>query len=96
VDDPEDWNDFTPAVDAGSSFLAELLREVARGHELYGADLEIVARRFSHDDILVRVAGVDGCAAVHLTWSHARELPPFPLTTWFDSVEEAKRALNEA
>jgi hypothetical protein len=96
VHDADDWKDFEAHNDGGLSLKAELLREVANGHMLYGADVAVVARRFSQDDILITVAGREGCAAVHLTWSQARELPPYPMTTLFDSVEEAKRALNDA
>jgi hypothetical protein len=95
VHDADDWKDLDAHDVGGLSLKAELLREVGDGHMLYGVDVLVVARRFSQDDILVSLAGREGCAAVHLTWSQARERPPYPMTTFFASVEEAKRALSD-
>ena len=92
----DDWRVFVSGSAASSeTFKVELLAELPRGHELFGAELEVIARRFSQDDVLVRVAGRDGCAAVHLTWKGTRETLPYPRTEWHDSVEAAMKAIDD-
>jgi hypothetical protein len=93
----DDWQVFDSG-DAASSetFRAELLAEIPRGHELFEADLELIARRFAQDDVLVRAAGRDGCAAVHLTWTGSKEMLPYPRTQWYESIEVAMEALEDS
>lgn len=93
---PEDWRDFGPDDPDKKPFERELAREVRRGHKLFGLDLTIVARRFAQDDILVTSPARAGCAAVHLTWTRGRETPPWPRTTWCESVDGAKKALDDS
>jgi hypothetical protein len=93
---PEDWRDFGPSDPEKGLFQNELAREVRKGHELFGLDLAVVSRRLAQDDVLVTTPGRTGCAAVHLTWARGRETPPWPRTTWFDSVEDAKEALDDS
>ena len=93
---PEDWRDFSPDDPDMKPLEKELAREVRRGHELFGLDLTVVARRFAQDDILVTSPARAGCAAVHLTWTRGREKPPWPCTTWYPSVDDAKEALDDS
>jgi hypothetical protein len=92
----KDWDDFAPGSSEALPLRAELAIELARGHELFGSEIAVVARRYAQDDILVTVADRDGCAAVHLTWKESGETPPFPITIWYASVEAAKHALDDS
>lgn len=68
------------------ALAAELVREVAPGHVLYGRPVRVVARALPNDDIVVECEG--SVAVVHLTWARKPDTPPWPLTTWVASVEE--------
>ncbi|WP_422739446.1 hypothetical protein ACN263_09550 [Micromonospora sp. WMMD729] len=63
---------------------AELLVEVAPGHPLHGQPVSIVARSQASDDILVQLP--ERWALVHLTWKAAPETPPWPKTTFYDTL----------
>ncbi|MGX5681419.1 hypothetical protein [Schumannella luteola] len=91
----DDWQDFEPGDPRARPFCRELKKELSRGHQLFGLDVSVVARRFAQDDILVSVRGRPGIAVVHLTWRRKRDTPPWPMTTWFDSVEAAKAARKD-
>jgi len=91
--DSDTWEDFAPGDPKRLPFEEELAREVRRGHELFGLDLTVVSRRFGQDDVLVIAAGRSGCAVAHLTYARGRENPPWPRTTWFASVDDAKASL---
>ncbi len=75
---PEGWS----RSDAEESALrhAELLRELAPGHALYGVAVDVVAHREGTDDILCRHhLEPDRLTVVHLTWRGSPELAPeFP------------------
>jgi len=63
----------------------QIVAETSPGHDLFGKHTEVIGRSTARDDVLVRA--VDGrWAIVHLTYS-GRQVPPWPTTTWFDSVE---------
>ncbi|MFI5927476.1 hypothetical protein ACIA3K_16000 [Micromonospora sp. NPDC051543] len=63
---------------------AELLVEVAPGHPLHGQPTTVVARSQASDDILVQLP--ERWALVHLTWRAAPETPPWPKTTFYDTL----------
>lgn len=48
-------------------FNNELKKEVTQGHELYGYDLKIIARRESNDDCLFKFIDDERVASIHLT-----------------------------
>lgn len=56
-------------ADNSESLASELLREVPRGHELYGIPVVAIARRYDRDDVLFALQdGTGRVATVHLTW----------------------------
>lgn len=77
------------------SLLAELQRELPKGHVLTGTSLTVIGRRQDRDDVLFALS--DGrVAIVHLTFSRERErLPDFPRTWLYETldrfVEEAMK-----
>ena len=78
-----------PVEDAGarSGLLAELRRELPRGHVLAGVRLTAIGARQDCDDVLFALD--DGrVAVVHLTWSGRTEpVSDHPWTVLFDSME---------
>lgn len=83
---PSGWQPLDDAAARG--FVAELEREVARGHALYGVPLRAVARLDGSDDVLFAVEDGSGrFAEVHLTWCSGRDRPPWPMATLFDGWE---------
>ena len=80
---------------AGANFEAELRRELAEGHPLFGVDAKAIAKSQASDDILFSLT--NGCgkvAMVHLTWSSRQETSPWPQTDTFNSLFEFIRALD--
>jgi len=70
------------------SFEKELRREMPKGHILYGAKFEAVARDEKRDDFLFVLE--DGRFAMsHLTWSIETD-PFWPGTTLYDTYDEWK------
>ena len=66
----------------------QLRLEVSRGHVLYGAKVELIARRGDTDDALFAL-GDGRVADVHMTWSKRPEPDPrWPATAVFASIEE--------
>lgn len=90
IDNEEDWEDLAPHSESAARLLVQLKKELSRGHELFRANMTVVARRFANDDILVAVRGRAGIAVVHLTWSQVRQKSPWPSTTWYESAMVAK------
>jgi hypothetical protein len=74
------------AVADGDALEAELRREVAPGHALYGRGVRALARRTDCDEVLFALVGSDECAVVHLTWTGKAERAPLPFTATFPSV----------
>jgi hypothetical protein len=73
---PDGWGH----VDS-EGFVAQLRREVSKGHQLYGHTLQAIAKRDDRDDALFR--GPSGeLFVVHLTWRQGAEPPPWPLIVW--------------
>ncbi|MCZ2111903.1 MAG: hypothetical protein LC118_20490, partial [Dehalococcoidia bacterium] len=85
---PSPWLNLTGADDGSHdnrAFLLEELRnELRQGHDLFGLDVEVVARCDRHrDDIVLK--SPDAWWRVHLTDSRD-ERPPWPMTDRFDST----------
>ena len=70
----EPWRAVT--FDESTALGEELLREITKGHALYGQPVRAVARRIDCDDVLFALEdGTDQVAIVHLTWSAGEPLP---------------------
>lgn len=65
---------------------AELQREIAPGHALYGEVWRVIAKALPNDDVVVECG--DEVAVVHLTGTQKQDRPPWPMTTFIASVEE--------
>jgi len=67
---------------------AELHKEVRRGHVLLGIRATAVALRVDLDDVLFELEGATALlAVVHLTWQ-SENVPPWPITRFFESWEQ--------
>jgi hypothetical protein len=78
----------------GLALEAELLREVKPEHPLFGIPLDAIAR--DQDDVLFAFRdGTGRFAEVHLTWAGARERPPWPGTTLFDSLSAWAKSVRD-
>jgi hypothetical protein len=74
-------------VGDGRALEAELARELAPGHRLFGKKLHALARRVDCDDVFF--ANADSFAVVHLTWRRAREPDPrWPATEVYRSLAD--------
>jgi hypothetical protein len=94
---PDPWWDLRTgdAAERGSreTIRAELVRELTAGHPLHGHTLTVQARCQACDDVAVQLA--DGAwALVHLTWSGKTETPPWPRTTFYDTVDALQHDLD--
>ncbi len=75
------------------ALTAELRAEVAIGHPLHGVDVAAIGFSTARDDVLFRLA--DGrWAVVHLTYARP-EKPPWPHTTFLNSVAAVEAACTE-
>lgn len=94
---PDPWWDLRPdgSVERGQreALHAELLTEVAVGHPLHGIRTEVIGRSEASDDIVVKLA-TGGWARVHLTYKRAPETPPWPNTTFYDTIHALERDLR--
>lgn len=83
----EPW--FVPDAEDRTYFEAELRREAAPGHVLYGRieRVWLIARRYDQDDFAYLLA--DGSVAcVHLSFSKGPDSPPWPSTGMFGDLED--------
>jgi hypothetical protein len=72
--------------DSEDGLVAELYKEVIKGHPLYGKQVSLIARRYDCDEILVKVVKEKIWASVHLTWSMKPEqTTTVPFTVFFNS-----------
>ena len=78
--------DISEDAEQAGALAAELQREVAPGHPLYGQSWRVIARALTSDDIVVERGGE--VAVVHLTWTQKPERPPWPVTTLIASADE--------
>jgi hypothetical protein len=75
------------------ALAAELRAEVAPGHSLHGIYVAAVGFSIARDDVLFRLAG-GRWAVVHLTYAKP-DRPPWPHTTFLDSVAAVEAACTE-
>ena len=91
---PDGWG---PVLDVRDRrrFREELEREVGEQHILWGATVEVIARSYRADDILVLLDG--SVAEVHLTWTGKREMDSrWPRTGMFRDIEAWLRKHGDA
>jgi hypothetical protein len=70
---------------------AELARELAPAHELFGVPASAIARRLDQDDVLFALTdGTGRVAEVHLTWK-ANDQPPWPHAIIFATLEHWRK-----
>jgi len=74
-----------PSVKGSTGLLAELRLEISDGHDLFGLDCSVVAKRIDCDEILVKTAD-DRFALVHLTWKSNPEVAGYPASDWSDAA----------
>ena len=75
---PAEWR--TVENDEARGLIAELRRELPSGHDLFGLELEAIARHETTDDVLFRQVPDDGPRFwVHLTWNVESD-PAWPHT----------------
>ena len=71
-----------------STFLRQLETEVAPEHVMFGLPVCLIGRDQGDDALFEILDGSGRVAVVHLTWSKAREVPPWPGTTLYSNIEE--------
>lgn len=89
----EPWSDI---LDDGLKHMnaleSELSKELYQGHQLFGLNLKLLAKREDSDDILV--TDNQNFYVVHLTWSGKNETGGFPSTFKFKSQNELQEKLD--
>jgi hypothetical protein len=91
------WQALTGAFAHAPSFEAELQKELAPNHPLFGQPVAAIARQLGSDDVLFRVEVKPvRYAVVHLTRSGKTEPWPFsPSVEFFVSLEDfAERCMK--
>jgi hypothetical protein len=86
-----DWLEpWTPVESEAANLEAELQRELAPGHPLYGHPAQAIARRIDCDDVLFAAMSPPGrIAVVHLTWSGQPETDPrWPAVVVFANLDD--------
>jgi hypothetical protein len=92
---PEGWWAINPTIAA--VFEAELARELAPGHPLFGLPVRAMGQGGNGDDVLLEVLDGSGrVASVHLTWARRAEAPPWPGSALFASRDEWLASENAA
>lgn len=83
---PEPW--FLAGAALRAALEAELRRELAPGHALFGATVAAVAKCGACDEAAFAVEGEPGAhwARVHLTWTGHREVTPYPRSEEFAAL----------
>ena len=76
--------------ETSKTFLEELHKEISENHILYGADLDVIARREDKDEVLYQYkANPDKCVQVHLTWKMDKQIDSkWPKTREFNSFDD--------
>lgn len=84
---PGSWVAISDMLEA-QSLAQELQRELSLGHPLACTALTVIGRCGACDDIVVLIDdNTKRVAVVHLTWSGTFETPPWPSTTFFESLD---------
>jgi hypothetical protein len=78
---PEPWIQITADAAVGRHLVAELNRELATGHPIYGRQARAIAHCSGCDDVVFALEDNGTFALVHLTWSGRPGVPPWPHTT---------------
>ena len=82
------WWSFTKeSTDSKKVFTDELERELYIGHPLYGLEVEVLANG-QGDDYLFEIKQSNQVCTVHLTRKHATEIPPYPITQIYESLDD--------
>jgi hypothetical protein len=83
---PEEW--ISVRGDDALGLVAELRREMPKGHALFDRKLYPLGRHRSRDDVLLRTVGADAKLwVVHLTWRTETD-PRWPCARSFENVQE--------
>ena len=61
------WKRIQP--EQGNGLETELVREICKGHLLFGKSHVALARRIDRDDVLFEIDGGPAVAVVHLTYA---------------------------
>ena len=80
------WSCAKESTDFKKTFTDELEKELYIGHPLYGLEVEVLANG-QGDDYLFKIKQSSQFWVVHLTFKHATEIPPYPITYIYDSLE---------
>ena len=80
------WSCAKESTDFKKTFTDELEKELYIGHPLYGLEVEVLANG-QGDDYLFKIKQSSQFCVVHLTFKHATEIPPYPITYIYDSLE---------
>ena len=81
------WSFAKEGKDSKRTFTDELERELYIGHPLYGLEVEVLANG-QGDDYLFKIKQSSQVCVVHLTRKHATEIPPYPLTQIYESLDD--------
>ncbi|WP_287970274.1 hypothetical protein [Microcystis sp. LE19-195.1E] len=74
--------------DVAAKLLSELRRELPAGHQLFGQEVQAIARRDDRDDVLFRSREESGPVFwVHLTWCVESD-PKWPWSEVYESLED--------
>jgi hypothetical protein len=95
------WSTEEQGQDFCETFRRQLELELSPGHELYGVPLRLIGRHGGSDDALFEFLDGSGrVAVVHLTWKRGPEVPPWPHSVVYQSLEawseECMRPEHEA
>lgn len=88
------WISTTTNPELASNLEAELKRELAPGHRLYGKVLKAILVKRGSDDVIFE--NENAFVLVHLTWSGQQETAPeWPAFSEEATLERAKRLGDE-
>ena len=86
------WRVAVERPDLAAAYQREMRAELGPGHPLFGVPAAAVGKHDGSDDVLFQVLDGSGrVVVVHLTWVRHPELPPWPITTFFDGLEAFAR-----
>lgn len=69
------------------TLLRQLRLEVQAGHVIFGLPARIIGRGNGDDALFEILDGTGRVAVVHLVWSKGPQVPPWPSTTIFASLQ---------
>ena len=80
------WSVVDKDISFKDSFINELKKELAISHPLHSLEVDLLAR-CNGDDCLFLLEDSNQVCVVHLTWKQATEIPPYPLTHIYESLD---------